>query len=191
MELFLKNHLVFSSGKLVLSSFLDVTHQADEKEENLEPTASGSDADNVPVSYRWHRHHQEVDAVPVGKWLGTRRLEVGGVALVLQLEEERKLWRWKVVQESHPGLCRFGQSWCWGIRTKNFGLGCWGTEARYHATRKRFGACSNLHLASCTSSGVLCQWKPSCFQGILIHIKWGMLWVTIQQKSASLYNFSN
>ena len=67
------------------SQSYEVTHQADEKEENLEAPTGGGDADNVPVTDGGHGHHEEVDAVPVRERLRARRLEVGGVALVLQL----------------------------------------------------------------------------------------------------------
>ena len=79
------NGNVITSRRVGKSQSNEVTHQADEKEENLEAPTGGGDADNVPVTDGGHGHHEEVDAVPVRERLRARRLEVGGVALVLQL----------------------------------------------------------------------------------------------------------
>ena len=61
------------------------TYESDEEEHDLEAPAERGDTRNVAVPHGRHGHHEEVDAVPVRERLRARRLEVGGVALVLQL----------------------------------------------------------------------------------------------------------
>ena len=61
------------------------TYESDEEEHDLEAPAERGDTCNVAVPDSRHGHHEEVDAVPVRERLRARRLEVGGVALVLQL----------------------------------------------------------------------------------------------------------
>ena len=181
----------FSS--LTVIQFLTVcsfTYQADQEEENLESTTSSSDADDVPVPHRRHGHHQEIDAIPVGERLRTWRLEVGGVALVLQLGGQRILM---AGDKTIPGLyrpsCR--QTWLMlGYMNQKLGSGCWGTEARHHATRKWF---EHAPIFKSSSEAPLQQKSPCCRRMLMyISIKWqGLPWVQIQQKSASLYNFSS
>ena len=59
------NGKVMTSRRAGKSQSYEVTHQADEKEENLEAPTGGGDTDNVPVTDGGHGHHEEVDAVPV------------------------------------------------------------------------------------------------------------------------------
>ena len=65
--------------------FCGGTYESDEEEHDLEAPAQRGDARDVTVTDGRHGHHEEVDAVPVRERLRARRLEVGGVALVLQL----------------------------------------------------------------------------------------------------------
>ena len=60
-----------------------LTHQTDCEEHELEDPSHLGAAGDVTVAHRAHRHHQEVDRVPVGDrhWRG----EVGQVPGVLQL----------------------------------------------------------------------------------------------------------
>ena len=60
-----------------------MTHQTDCEEHELEDPAHLGAAGDVTVAHRAHRHHQEVDRVPVGD--RHRRGEVRQVAGVLQL----------------------------------------------------------------------------------------------------------
>ncbi len=64
-----------------------VTYQSHEEEENLEAAPHACDAGNVTVPHRRHRHHQKVDAVPVGETLAV--VEVGRVPRVFQLQKEK------------------------------------------------------------------------------------------------------
>ena len=59
------------------------THQPDEEKEDLEAPAKRCDTGDVTVAHGGHRHHQEVNTVPVGQILAV--LEVGRVSGVLQL----------------------------------------------------------------------------------------------------------
>ena len=60
-----------------------MTHQTDCEEHELEDPSHLGAAGDVTVAHRAHRHHQEVDRVPVGD--RHRRGEVGQVPGVLKL----------------------------------------------------------------------------------------------------------
>ena len=60
-----------------------LTHQTDCEEHELEDPGHLGAAGDVSVAHRAHRHHQEVDRVPVGD--RHRRGEVGQVPGVLKL----------------------------------------------------------------------------------------------------------
>ena len=67
-----------------MSIITDSTHQPDEEKEDLESPAKRCDTGDVTVAHGGHRHHEEVNTVPVGEILAV--LEVGRVSGVLQLQ---------------------------------------------------------------------------------------------------------
>ena len=74
-----------------------------------------------------------------------------------------------------------------GDMNQSLGSGWRGTEARHHATRKGF---EHAPIFKSFSEGPVAKKNHPAFVEFLLSEGKLVLWVTIQQKSASLYNFS-